>query len=49
MKIATDYGDIIIEYRNESDGVYGGDLAWPGDKEYGELIASMLTLVDINN
>jgi len=30
-KIATDKGDIIIDYRNSSNGYYGGDLVWPDD------------------
>lgn len=30
-KIATDKGDLIIDYRNESNGYYGGSLVWPGD------------------
>jgi hypothetical protein len=27
-KIKTDKGDITIDYRNESNGSYGGDLIW---------------------
>ena len=34
-KIATTSGEILIEYRNESNGYYGGSLAWPGDSFYG--------------
>ena len=34
-KITTDKGDIIIDYRNESNGYYGGELCWPGDTFYG--------------
>jgi len=30
-KIITDRGDIIIDYRNESNGYYGGNLSWPDD------------------
>lgn len=29
--IATDRGEIVIDYRNESNGYYGGNLAWPDD------------------
>ena len=29
-KITTDKGDIVIDYRNESNGYYGGDICWPG-------------------
>lgn len=34
-KIATDKGDLVIDYRNESNGYYGGNLCWPGDYFYG--------------
>lgn len=30
-KIVTDKGEIIIDYRNESNGYYGGSLSWPDD------------------
>lgn len=30
-KISTDKGDIVIDYRNSSNGYYGGNLSWPGD------------------
>lgn len=35
-KIVTDKGDIIIDYRNESNGYYGGSLWFPkeDEKEY---------------
>lgn len=34
-KITTDKGEIVIDYRNESNGYYGGSLAWPGEYFYG--------------
>ena len=34
-EITTDKGAITIDYRNESNGYYGGDLSWPGDYHYG--------------
>jgi len=34
FKIMTDKGDIIIDYRNESNGYYGGSLHFPDDKYY---------------
>ena len=34
-KITTDKGEIVIDYRNDSNGYYGGDLSWPGDSFYG--------------
>lgn len=33
-KIATDKGDIVIDYRNESNGYYGGSICWPGDRYF---------------
>lgn len=33
--IRTLKGDILIEYRNSSNGYYGGNLCWPGDYFYG--------------
>jgi|SRR6185312_2312985 len=34
-KISTDRGEIVIDYRNDSNGYYGGSLSWPGDHHYG--------------
>lgn len=34
-KIATDRGEIVIDYRNDSNGYYGGSLSWPGSCHYG--------------
>jgi hypothetical protein len=33
-RIKTDRGDIAIDYRNESNGYYGGDLNWDGEGGY---------------
>lgn len=36
-KISTDKGDIVIDYRNASNGYYGGNLVWPvepGEYDY---------------
>lgn len=35
VKIITDRGEIIIDYRNSSNGYYGGDLIWPAEDHYG--------------
>lgn len=29
LKIVSSKGEIIIDYRNESSGYYGGNLSWP--------------------
>ena len=34
-KITTDRGEIVIDYRNDSNGYYGGSLSWPGERFYG--------------
>jgi hypothetical protein len=33
-RITTDHGHITIDYRNESNGYYGGLLEWEGGDEY---------------
>ncbi|MGW1422738.1 DUF7448 domain-containing protein [Bradyrhizobium manausense] len=35
LKLTTDKGDLVLDYRNESNGYYGGNLSWPGDYHYG--------------
>lgn len=34
FRIRTAKGDCIIDYRNDSNGYYGGSLEWPGDGGY---------------
>jgi len=31
FKVTTDKGVIVLDYRNESNGYYGGSLEWPSD------------------
>ena len=31
-KIATEKGSCLLDYRNESNGYYGGILEWPPEK-----------------
>lgn len=33
-KIVTDRGEIVIAYRNSSNGYYGGYIHWPDDGNY---------------
>lgn len=35
LKLTTDKGDLVLDYRNESNGYYGGNLSWPGEYHYG--------------
>lgn len=39
FKIHTDKGEILIDYRNESNGYYGGSLEWPGEYFYGGVFS----------
>lgn len=39
FKIITDKGVIIIDYRNSSNGYYGGNLTWPGEYHYGGVFS----------
>lgn len=34
-KIVTDRGEIVIDYRNDSNDYYGRGLTWPGEHHYG--------------
>lgn len=33
-QIKTDKGEIVIDYRNSSNGYYGGNLSWPDDSYF---------------
>jgi len=35
LKISTDKGDTILDYRNNSNGYYGGSLSWGDEYYYG--------------
>lgn len=34
FKIETAKGTCVIDYRNDSNGYYGGSLSWPGDESF---------------
>ena len=34
LKITTSKGEVIIDYRNDSNGDYGGSLLWPKDMNF---------------
>lgn len=36
LRVTTDKGELIIDYRNDSNGYYQGNLSWPGDAYYEE-------------
>jgi hypothetical protein len=36
LRVTTSTGHLVIDYRNDSNGYYGGSLTWPGnDYHYG--------------
>jgi len=45
-KITTDKGHCILDYRNDSNGYYGGNLAWPGDYFYGGVWGQNVSTLD---
>tara|TARA_R110000850_G_scaffold11976_3_gene40701 strand:- start:2432 stop:2857 length:426 start_codon:yes stop_codon:yes gene_type:complete len=36
-KVSTNKGDMVIDYRNSSNGYYGGDIVWPDDNQDGRF------------
>lgn len=48
-KVATDKGDMIIDYRNESNGYYGGDIHWPGGRYYVETLPHEFQWVELKD
>jgi hypothetical protein len=45
LKVTTNKGEIVIDYRNSSNGYYGGNLSWPDDRYfyggvYGQNVSS---------
>jgi hypothetical protein len=47
-KIVTDRGEIVIDYRNDSNGYYGGNLSWPvkDDYFYGGVFGQNVSALD---
>lgn len=44
-KIHTDKGSSLIDYRNDSNGYYGGMLCWPGEYHYGGVYGQNISKV----
>lgn len=42
--IVTDRGEIVIDYRNDSNGYYGGSLSWPSERHYGGVYQQNVSL-----
>lgn len=35
-KVITEKGELVVDYRNSSNGYYGGDLVWPGENSWND-------------
>jgi len=46
FKVSTTRGDIVIDYRNSSNGYYGGNLVWPGEHFYGGVYDQNVSNLD---
>ena len=44
-KIHTEKGSSLLDYRNESNGYYGGNLSWPGEHYYGGVFGQNISAV----
>ena len=42
--LKTAKGDMVIDYRNDSNGYYGGDLSWPGQYHFGGVYGQNLAI-----
>lgn len=45
-KITTEKGYAVIDYRNSSNGYYGGSLVWPGEHLYGGVFGQNISSED---
>lgn len=44
-KIHTEKGSALLDYRNDSNGYYGGSLVWPNESYYGGVFGQNLSSV----
>lgn len=44
--IKTDRGDLVIDYRNSSNGYYGGDLTWGDEYFYGGVYGQNISKME---
>ena len=49
FKVSTDKGVLVIDYRNESNGYYGGSLTWTGDYHYGGVFEQNISNGDFQD
>lgn len=43
FELKTDKGHMVIDYRNESNGYYGGYLSWPDEYFYGGVFGQNMS------
>ena len=48
-QIKTSSGDMVIDYRNESNGYYGGNLCWPDESFYGGVYGQNVSTMNWQN
>ena len=48
-KIVTAKGSCVIDYRNSSNGYYGGNLSWPGEYFYGGVHGQNVSTMEWGN
>jgi hypothetical protein len=46
FQVKTDKGYLIIDYRNESNGYYGGSLCWQSEHHYGGVYGQNTPMLD---
>jgi hypothetical protein len=46
FKAVTDKGEIVVDYRNDSNGYYGGNLTWPGQCHYGGVFRQNVPILE---
>jgi len=48
-QIKTTSGDLVIDYRNESNGYYGGNLCWDDESFYGGVYGQNVSTMNWQN
>lgn len=46
IKVATSTGEVLIEYRNESNGYYGGSMSFGDEHHYGGVSGNNVSNLD---
>lgn len=46
FKVATDKGEMVVDYRNDSNGYYGGNLSWSEKSHYGGVYRQNVPILE---